>query len=234
MTTSHSADSRLDIAGLLVHLPLFQALTPGQIAHLAAHTRSKRLPKGEMLFQKGDPAHGFYVVVFGQVKLALPSSSGNEKVVEIIGPRQSFGEAAMFAQRPYPVFAQALVDSLLLHIARDAIFELLETDASFARHMLAGLAMRMHALIQDVEAYSLRSSAQRVIGYLLEHAQSESGHGPIEFLLPTSKQIIASRLNLTPETLSRILHDLAEARLIEVQGKRITIPDLRRLREYDL
>jgi CRP-like cAMP-binding protein len=231
--TQHT-DTRIDIPALLVRLPLFQALTPEQVAHVTSHTRSKRLPKGEMLFQKGDLAHGFYVIVFGQVKLAFPSSSGNEKVVEIIGPKQSFGEAAMFAQRPYPVFAQAIADTLLLHVSRDAVFELLESDNSFARHMLAGLAMRMHSLIQDVESYSLRSSAQRVIGYLLQHCPNEgNGEGSIEITLPTSKQIIASRLNLTPETLSRILHDLAEAKLIDMQGKRITISNLQRLREYD-
>jgi CRP-like cAMP-binding protein len=231
--TQTANDTRIDIPALLLRLPLFQALTPEQIAHVSTHTRSKRLPKGEMLFQKGDIAHGFYVIVFGQVKLAFPSSSGNEKVVEIIGPKQSFGEAALFAQRPYPVFAQAIADTLLLHIARDAIFELLEADISFARHMLAGLAMRMHSLIQDVESYSLRSSAQRVIGYLLQHCPTDSCEGSIELTLPTSKQIIASRLNLTPETLSRILHDLAEAKLIDMQGKRIRIGDLQRLREYD-
>ncbi|MEW6513188.1 MAG: Crp/Fnr family transcriptional regulator [Pseudomonadota bacterium] len=231
--TQHATDNRIDIPSLLVRLPLFQALTQEQVAHVSAHTRSKRLPKGEMLFQKGDLAHGFYVIVFGQVKLAFPSSNGNEKVVEIIGPKQSFGEAAVFAQRPYPVFAQALADTLLLHIGRDVIFELLESDTSFARHMLAGLAMRMHSLIQDVESYSLRSSAQRVIGYLLQHCPNEGCEGSIEITLPTSKQIIASRLNLTPETLSRILHDLAEAKLIEMQGKRISIGNLQRLREYD-
>lgn len=231
--TQHPTDGRIEIPALLVRLPLFQALTPEQVAQVSQHTRSKRLPKGEMLFQKGDLAHGFYVIVFGQVKLAFPSSNGNEKVVEIIGPKQSFGEAAVFAQRPYPVFAQAIADTLLLHIARDVIFELLETDTSFASHMLAGLAMRLHSLIQDVESYSLRSSAQRVIGYLLQHCPNESCEGSIQIMLPTSKQIIASRLNLTPETLSRILHDLAEAKLIEMQGKRITISDLQHLREYD-
>lgn len=233
MTSQDTHDTRIDIPALLVRLPLFQELTPEQIAHLAAHTRAKRLPKGEMLFQRGDIAHGFYFIVFGQVKLAFPSSSGNEKVVEILGPRQSFGEAAVFAQRPYPVFAQALADSLLLFVPRDAIFELLETDNSFARNMLAGLAMRLHSLIMDVESYSLRSSAQRVIGYLLQHCPNEHCEGSIEIILPTSKQVIASRLNLTPETLSRILHDLTEARLIEMQGKHIKIGDLKRLREYE-
>jgi CRP-like cAMP-binding protein len=234
--TQHN-DTRIDIPALLARLPLFQELTAEQIAHIAAQAREKRLAKGEMLFQKGDPSRGFYLIIFGQIKLAFPSSTGNEKVVDILGPKQSFGEAVMFMDRPYPVFAEAIADTLLLHVAKDAVFELLLNDPSFARHMLAGLSMRLHSLVQDVESYSLRSSAQRVIGYLLQHCPNESNGkctGSIDITLPTSKQIIASRLYLTPETLSRIFHDLAEARLISVQGKQITINDLKRLREYDL
>ena len=230
-TTKHD----LDIPALLSRMPLFSALTPSHLAPIIAATREKRLAKGEMLFQKGDPPKGFYVIVFGQIKLAFPSSQGNEKVVEILGPRQSFGEAVVFMDKPYPVFAEALADTLLLHIAKDAVFKLLETDISFARALLAGLSMRLHSLISDVESYSLRSSAQRVIGYLLQHCPQESEcEGRLELTLPTSKQVIASRLNLTPETLSRIFHDLSNASLIEVHGRQITVPDLVRLREYDL
>jgi CRP-like cAMP-binding protein len=234
---NQAPEHRIDIHALLARIPLLQELTSQQIDQIAAHTREKRLAKGEMLFHKGDPSRGFYVVIFGQLKLAFPSSSGNEKVVDILGPKQSFGEAVMFMERPYPLFAQAISDTLLLHVSKDVVFELLEKDPSFARHMLAGLSMRLHTLLQDVESYSLRSSAQRVIGYLLQHCPPEGGVeclGSIEITLPISKQIIASRLNLTPETLSRVFHDLVTANLIGVQGKQITINDLKRLREYDL
>jgi CRP-like cAMP-binding protein len=226
---------KLDVPAMLQRLPLFQELAPEQLAPIAAATREKRLGKGEMLFQKGDAPRGFYVVVFGQLKLAFPSSQGNEKVVEILGPRQSFGEAVMFMDRPYPVFAESLGDTLVLHVARNAVFDLLATDPSFARRLLAGLSMRLHSLVSDVESYSLRSSVQRVIGYLLQQCPHDGeGSGSVDIALPTSKQVIASRLNLTPETLSRIFHDLSEAGLIDVHGKQITIHDLRRLKEFDL
>lgn len=228
-------NDKLDIAQILRRIPLFQELSQEQIEHLAAQTREKRLHKGEMLFQKGDQPRGFYALVYGQMKLAFPSAAGNEKVVEILGPRQSFGEAVMFMDRPYPIFAEALVDTLLLHVSMQAVFELLGADPTFARRMLAGMATRLHSLINDVESYSLRSSAQRVIGYLLQHCpQGEGCEGPLEISLPTSKQVIASRLNLTPETLSRIFHELSEAGLITVQGKVIKAHDMRRLREFDL
>ncbi|MBI4983976.1 MAG: Crp/Fnr family transcriptional regulator [Rhodocyclales bacterium] len=223
----------LNIPQMLARQPLFRELSPAQIERIAADTREKRLTKGATLFQKGDDAHGFYFVIFGQIKLALSSAEGNEKVVEIIGPQQSFGEAVMFMNRPYPVFAEALADSLLLYVARATVFELLETDATFARALLAGLSRRLHSLIADVESYSMRSSLQRVIGYLLQLGDAEDPAAAMALTLPTSKQVVASRLNLTPETFSRVLHDLTEAGLIDVQGKQITVHDLQRLREFD-
>ncbi len=225
---------KLDIAQILRRIPLFLELSPEQVEQLAAQTREKRLHKGEMLFQKGDQPRGFYAIVYGQMKLAFPSATGNEKVVEILGPQQSFGEAVMFMDRPYPVFAESLADTLLLHIARSAVFDMLAKDPSFARRMLAGLAVRLHGLIRDVESYSLRSSTQRVIGFLLQRTgPGDDEAGPVEIDLPTSKQVIASRLNLTPETLSRIFHDLAATKLITVHGKHVTVHDVRRLREYE-
>ncbi|MBI5107426.1 MAG: Crp/Fnr family transcriptional regulator [Rhodocyclales bacterium] len=230
------SETRLDIPQILSRLPLFQELVPEQLAKLETACRERRLSKGSMLFQKGDPAKGFFVVVFGQIKLAFPSAQGNEKVVQIVGPRQSFGEAVMFLDLPCPVFAEALVDSLLLQIGSGPVFDLLETDPLFARRMLAGLSMRLHSLVQDVETYSLRSSAQRVVGYLLQHCPPNEAEceGSFDISLPTSKQVIASRLNLTPETLSRIFHDLAANGLIAVSGKQITINNAKRLREFDL
>jgi CRP-like cAMP-binding protein len=218
-----------DIPTLLRRIPLFSELSDAEIARVTRYARERQLARGEVLFQRGDQPHGFYFVVAGQVKLAFSSAQGTEKVVEIIGPMQSFGEAVMFTNRPYPVFAEALADTRLLHIGQAVVTELIEQDSGFANKLLAGMAIRLHSLIQDVEDYSLRSSMQRVIGYLLQQAE---GDAPCDIALPTSKQVIASRLNLSPETLSRIFHDLAESGLITVHGKRITLHDPARLARH--
>lgn len=228
-------ETKPDIPQILSRLPLFQELAPAQVNAIATATRERRLTRGEMLFQKGDPSKGFFVIVMGQIKLAFPSTMGNEKVVEVLGPRQSFGEAVMFMDRPFPVFAEALTDCVLLQIGAQGVFDLLSKDALFAKRMLAGLAQRLHGLVQDVESLSQRSSTQRVIGYLIQHCPVDhDGTGPLEIALPTSKQVIASRLNLTPETLSRVFNDLSHQNLIAVHGKQITIHDVQRLREFDL
>jgi CRP-like cAMP-binding protein len=122
---------------------------------------------------------------------------------------------------------------MLLHVSREAVFAELERDPRFARKMLAGLSRRLHGLIADVESYSLQSGTQRVIGYLLrqdeERAETLTSYA---IKLPTSKAVVASRLNLTPEHFSRILHELADAGLISIEGRDLNILDVNRLRAY--
>lgn len=224
---------RIKTQAFLASLPLFKELAPAEIDRIAAGTTELHVPRGEILFNKGEPCVGFHLVIYGQVKLAFISPQGSEKVVEIIGPGFSFGEALMFMDKPYIVMAQALADSLLLHVSKQVVFEGIERDPGFAKKMLAGLSRRLHGLISDVESYSLQSGSQRVIGYLLrQDAELAAASAPYSVMLPTSKAIVASRLNLTPEHFSRILHDLTDAGLIAVEGREVKILDVGKLRGH--
>ena len=138
----------------------------------------------------------------------------------------------MFMDKPHMVYAQALNDSQLLHIAKAVILEELEKDPKLGRKMIAGLSMRLHHLVTDVESYSLHSGRQRIICYLLRD-NMESDENSLSITLPTHKGVIASRLNLTQEHFSRILHELSENGLIVVKGRKITIPDVEKLRTYE-
>lgn len=215
--------------GFLAQLPLFAAMGADELDRIAQGTASVRLERGAMVFQRGDPCVGFHVVVYGQVKLAFVSAAGAEKVVDIVKPRHSFGEAVMFMGKPYIVSAQALEDTLLLHVSKAAIMDEIGHDPALACKMLAGLSQRMHALMGDLESYCLHSGTQRTIGYLLKDEPPRDG---TLVRLPTSKALVASRLNLTPEHFSRILSDLMAHRLIEVHGRNVTILALDGLRRY--
>jgi CRP-like cAMP-binding protein len=224
---------KIKTQAFLANVPLFKELPPAEIDRIAAGTTEMHVPRGEILFNKGDPCSGFHLVIFGQVKLSFVTSQGSEKVVEIVGPGYSFGEALMFMEKPYMLMAQTLADSLLLLVSKQAVFDGLERDPLFAKRMLAGLSRRLHGLITDVESYSMQSGTQRVIGYLLrQDVERPEAVASYTVTLPTSKAIVASRLNLTPEHFSRILHDLAEAGLISVDGREVRIADAERLRGY--
>ena len=224
----------INVEALLTHIPLFNGLAPEEISRIARSTREIHASKGDILFHKGDACTGFHLLVYGQVKLAFTSQQGSEKVVEILQQGQSFGEAVMFMDKPYIVFAQALTDSLLLHVSKQAVLDELERDHNLTRKMLAGMAMRLHQLMNDVESYSLHSGKQRIIGYLLRELAEEDQNGTeVAVTLPTNKGVIASRLNLTQEHFSRILHELTELGLIAVEGRKIHIPSVANLRKHE-
>jgi CRP/FNR family transcriptional regulator, dissimilatory nitrate respiration regulator len=214
---------------LLMHAPIFRGLPAGDLVRIAQGTTEIRAERGRLLFQKGDPCVGFHIVAYGQVKLSVGTPDGAEKVVEILGPGASFGEAIMFTEKDYFLSASALADSLLLHVGRDTLFAELESDPRLARRMLAGISWRMHMLVKDVEALTLHSAMQRVIGYL---ARLEDEGGNARVTLPAQKSTVASRLNLTPEYFSRILHELAGEGLLKIEGRDIQILEPGRLRAF--
>ncbi|MFZ5521965.1 MAG: Crp/Fnr family transcriptional regulator [Pseudomonadota bacterium] len=229
---------RLDIPSYLSVLPLFQEMTPAELASLAEGCELSTLARGDMVFRVGQLCNEFHVVVKGQVKLYAISANGNEKVIELVGPNNSFAEALMFTDRPYIVNAQALTETLLLTVRKAAVVAEIERDPRFSMRMLAGISRRLHGLIHDVEAYALHSGVQRVIGYLLNDegraSDDEPGaDGTITVSLPVTKATLASRLSLTPEYFSRVLNELEQAGLIAREGRDIRILDRRRLAAYE-
>lgn len=221
-------ETRHPIREILARQPLFRHLDDVELGVIAAGTREYRVGRNEVVFQKGDPPEGMHIVIMGQIKLSIPSAQGAEKVVHMAGPGHTFGEAVVFLDRPYPVSAVATQDSLIMLVRKHVLERALDGSPSLSRKMLASLSMRLHELIDDMEACTLRSSMQRVICYLgqLVPAGLEA---PCTVQLPSSKQTIASQLNLAPETLSRVLGQLAEAGLIRVVGRTITIASRERL-----
>jgi CRP/FNR family transcriptional regulator, dissimilatory nitrate respiration regulator len=216
----------------LRNLPLFRELDLAELEAIGAATTEQRVAAGAALFRRGDACNGIHVIVLGRVKLALLGPGGAEKVVEILGPGKSFGEPVMFAGKPHILYAEALADSLLLHIRKNAILEAVERKPAFARRMLNELSQRLCRMFADIEAYTLKNATERVTGYLLAALAEGPGPGqPGAVVLAASKSVLASRLNITREHFSRILHELSQAGLIRVSGRNIHILDPAGLRQ---
>jgi CRP-like cAMP-binding protein len=208
-------------------VPLFKALDAATLVRLAAATTRRALKRGETLFRKGDPATGMYVVVYGEIKLMTSTPARGSRLTGIVGPGQSFGEPVMFLERLALVDALAASDALLLHLPKATVFEEIERNPKFARRMIASLSQRVESLVRELDRQALGSGTERFVAYLLRHCHDRIA--PLVVTLPAGKAEVASQLNLTPEHFSRILHELATAGLLQVQGRRITVPDLNRL-----
>ena len=223
-----SNEERQEVRSVLRALPLFSGIGDDEIERIAEHAKILAVGQGRRLFAAGDPCHGFHTVLSGQVKLAITSGRGDEKVVEIVGPGQSFGEAVMFLDRDYIVSAETLTVARVLFVAKDSVIRELDRDPQLIRRFLGSLSLRLRHLVDDIENLSLLSGRERVVGFLLNGAAA--GGGSAEVQLPFKKSLLASRLNVTQEHFSRILHQLSDEGLIEVRGQTIRLCDPERLR----
>lgn len=218
----------------LSNVPLFNGFSQSEREQVARGCQMRRFGRGEMVCWAGEDCDAFHFVISGQVKLYVASSTGMEKVVELIGPGQSFAEATMFLPDPHLLNAQALQDSLIMSVSREAIYSEIQRNPGFSLRMLNGVSTWFKRLLMDVESYSLQNGMQRLIGYLLRDVNLEQveDQGVVTVALPVSKAVIASRLSLTPEYFSRVLHQLESEGLIEIKRREIRLLDARRLARY--
>ena len=210
--------------------PLFAAWPEDAIAPLLAQSRPLTLESGDILFAEGSSARSFYFLASGRIDLIAAAATGQEKIVEIIQPDDLFAEAVAFLGGRYPVTAQADVATTVLEIPLDLFVESLEQRPLLMRQMLARLSMRLHFLVKELRHLSVESAEQRLVSYLLDMCPMVNSPAAIE--LPAKKAVVAARLGLTPETLSRVLTRIRKAGLIEMERRTITIPDPLVLRRW--
>lgn len=224
-------------AAAIASAPMFDGLDSAHAEFLAAQSRPIVLPAGQVLFRRGTPSTGFYVVRDGRIQLSVSNSEGMVKVLEIVSPGGAFGHAVMFLREPYPVDATALVDTHLVFVPASAVDHILDGDPAMARLMLASMARRLQAKVQDIAMLSLQSAGQRIVAYILgamrDSANDAPDPGPSASVeLPALKQVLASRLGMTPETFSRAMRTLSGAGLLSVDGSTVHIPDVDALDAY--
>lgn len=214
---------------MLSHIAPFDCLTSAERELLASGARAMQVRRHEVVGLAGRPAEGLYVVVEGEVKRYLLSPSGAEKIIQLAGAGDTFGEEAALLGRTETVTAQATRDSVLVLIASAPLREAMHASGAFSAALLARLSERMYALIDNLQLCMQRTSTQRVAHYLAQLAPREAKQYDIH--LDTDKQTIAAQLNLTPETLSRALNRLTRDGMIRPRGRRgLTLTDVGMLR----
>jgi len=203
--------------------PLFSGLFSEELEHLLAHARVRQLKNHEAIFAEGDKAEAFYFVATGAVRLYRLSPKGDEKVIEIIMAGSTFAEAVVFLGGHYPLYAAALTDTKLIEIPTSDFVRTLKANGAMALRMLASISIRLHQLINDVQALTLETAGQRVAGYILD--QCPAGAQSVDVHMVVHKNVIASRLGVKAETFSRVLATLRGLGLISVAGNDIHVAD---------
>ncbi|MBF0130195.1 MAG: Crp/Fnr family transcriptional regulator [Alphaproteobacteria bacterium] len=212
------------------HFGLFEDLTVEEVQRLLRGASSRIYPRSTLLFTQGDPADRFYLVLEGRVKLVKTTEAGGEGIVDVFTPGSSFGEAAMFASRRFPVGAEVLADAKLVHVAADSFLAELARSPETAFKLLATLSRHHRRLLRQLGELRLKSPGQRLASYLLSLADGAAG-GRVVVELPMDKGVVAGRVGITPESFSRALIRLRDSG-VHCRGREVVIEDIQALRAF--
>ena len=212
--------------------PLFNQFPVEKVDQLLTRSRLIDLAEGEFLLQQGDPAKEIFLVIEGELKLATSSATGQEKILHIIHPGQTFAEVLMFLGKPrFPAAGEALANSQLIGFPSDLYKALLSESIEACFGLLGGFALRNRQLVGEIEALTLYNATFRVVQYLLKEIPSNQ-ISATSVKLRAPKNVIAARLAITPETLSRILSKLKRDGIIVVSDKQVTLHDIVWMRKF--
>lgn len=213
-----SVNDHRDLVAALKRATIFNRLSVAQLTALARHSRTIALAAGEVLFQQGTKADALFLLARGQLKLYRISPAGQEIIIEVIEPGTTFGETRVFLKHPrFHLSCAALVDSEVIAVDGKAFLTVLQFSVETCLLLLGEISERAEHLVDEIDRLALQSSTCRVAGYLL----GQLPPGRNEYLLKVPKGVLATRLAIRAETLSRILKQLAEEGVVSVSGRNI-------------
>jgi CRP-like cAMP-binding protein len=216
---------------MLAGFALLAVLTREDLQRLARGAVHHSAPCGQILFRQGDSCSGLRLILKGRVKLSVDTVRGEEKVIALIGAGGSLGEVPLLLGQPHRLTAEVVADASIIELGAQIILEQIAQNVHFVRSALRDVCLRLVERTRDLENCMVLNGRQRVADFLL--SQLPAGVAPAALpavTLPVKNSIIASRLNLTQEHFSRILHELQVAGLIEVRGRQIRLLDVARMR----
>jgi CRP-like cAMP-binding protein len=224
----------MDAIQALKRTALFGELDSPDLAALAARAVERRLDRGEILFMAGDPAGGLYVVVEGSIRAYRVNADGREQVLHVEGAGATLAEVPVFDDGRYPSTTAAEEDSILLFIEKRDVLNLCLERPRISVAALKLLARRVRSCAALVESLSLRDVDRRLATLLCEEASDHSRRSgsSVTFELALTHQQIAARIGSVREVVSRALARLQQVGLIQMDGRRITIPNEKALRDY--
>ncbi len=228
-TGGDGAEMKQTYADMARRSPILAGASDEVAAQVLSTARLRRFDRGATIFLQGERASAIYIVAEGWVKLYRIAPNGNEAVMGVFTRGRSIGEAVAFRHDVYPVAAEAATDCELIRIEADAFLRLLHEDPGIAVSILSATFAHLHGLVEQIEQLKARTGAQRLAEFLLELAPCPSG--ACEVTLPYDKVLIAGRLGMKPESLSRAIARLREFG-VTVRQNHAEIADIDTLRDY--
>ena len=221
----------MDLLKRMQTLALFQGVPPEKLKALAERALYRTYKAGEMFIGDTDPAHAFYVIITGQVKLYKSSPEGREQTLNLLGPGDPFGMCTAFAIESFPANAMALEESGILLIPGPVMEAVAMKEPRLLVNIIQILSNRLREAMSLIESLSLMEIPQRLASFFIHALKQEAGQGTNQLELTVTQRELAKILGSTPEALSRALRRMSDAGLLKVDGRSVRILDRESLGE---
>lgn len=218
-----------DEMDMLCHAPLFAGIGRSELLPLLDGATVTDYPEAGLLFSQGDQADRFFLVLAGRVNLFALTEAGDQSVIEVFDRGWTFAEAAIFSSGRFPLNAEVTAGARLLHIPAQPFLKRLSEHRELAFKMLAALSRRQRRMLSEIADLKSKSPGQRLGAFLLSLTGVEQG--PATIGLPVTKTVLASRIGIAPESLSRAIGRL-KAIGVESRGRDFIVADVSALRRF--
>jgi CRP-like cAMP-binding protein len=217
------------VLGSLAAIPFFGGLDADALERLAATMRTRRFRRGEVIFHIGDPGDALFVIVSGEVKISLPSETGEEAILATLRDGDVFGELALLDGAPRSASATALSATEAVVLPRDRFRELIATEAGVRDALLASIAGELRRLTMHVEELHFLDITGRLAAQLVRLAReggTTSGSGEIRLRTNLTQGDLAAMVGCTRQSVNKLLGQFTDAGLVRLERDAIVVTDV--------
>ena len=210
---------------------ILNVLTEQEHADLLAHQSERKYFKGDVIFREGSVPSGIFLIGSGKVKKYKADSLSKEQIIYVAGPGELIGYHAVLSEERYPDSAAAIEDSVLSFIPQDDFISVLLRSPALNSRLLKALSHEFTVLVNSISVIAQRTAPERLAIALivLREKYKEEGADEKDIVLNISRMDLANMAGIAHENVIRLLKEFKVEGIIETDGRKIWVRDIKRL-----
>ena len=211
-------------------LSSLKALNKDELLKIAGCKTSRSIKKGEPIFEEGDVVNGVYCIKAGVCKMSKLSANGKDQIVKLIKAGELLGQRSMISDEPANLSAVALDDMEVCFIPKAEILGFFDTNNQFSMNLMKTICGDLKDTSDHLVSISQKTVKERLAETLI-YLQDNFGKNPDgSLIIQLSREELAGMIGTATESCIRLLSDFKKLGLIELNGKKIFLKDITKLK----
>jgi len=212
----------------LLASPFFAHMRNDELDEIIDFAVERRLPRGTVIFSKGDTGSSMMAVLAGRVRISAVSADGKEVTLNVIGPGEIFGEIALLDGKPRSADATALEDTVLMEVERRRFMPFLLKNEAMVERLLVVLCDRLRRtsmVLEEIALFDLPSRLARLLVKLSQDYGRPAPGGGVRIDLKLSQRDLATLVASSRETVNKQLRGWREQGVVDQLAGYLVVRD---------